>query len=310
MTKPTRALHVFLSKYTPQHNAGIVRALANLPPWFDTVMLFPGVGSQEWPDAFANKLVGGTIDIIQRQKLRLIIGRPLWTSWDAKAKKLGNHPFSAGVFSHDFYIEAAARLREAAAIVGADATAIDIEPYGRPSRSIHRRTVKPPGGKLDPMIAKQIINILPAGIVDYILPSSSYSPTGYPWAFNNLGVFRCDEKTYYVKNPARGVDASPPPYDRHLIGLWGHHVSMWDSRGRPRKGKWLVPANVINYDMKTVVEKFAGCRGQWVYINAYELARVLRSKRWYPRRKTIVRVRTSRCTFPRSTWLRGRRARR
>lgn len=265
-----RALYLLLKLRddTADTDRAIVDALSSLT-WFDHVILV--VPSwQDKPDAANHPLVRRAIDTCKVRGIRVIWGRWLWQAWpiaDVSPRHLDPIHYACAI----------ARIKAEAALLGADGTHLDMEPYAGASEKDHLRT---------PLTLEQQVQIRAAamtaveaaGPVDYIRPTSSNSPLHFCWSLLELGEHLCDSKTYYVKAPDYEVPkVSPPPWCKHLIDIWGCNVGL----GRPEDvvaGQLKLTADdVKTLDLSAIRWMFPECKGIWVYADYDILAKVIRS---------------------------------
>ena len=159
----------------------------------DVLMLYMHRNDADWKSDKAQQ----AIEMVKESKARLIWCRDLWPYYkikDVKAKDL---------YDPAYYVEEIKHLRAEADAMGADAVALDIEPYGdSPMKAVLKDKQGRSGVKLNSL--KQAIAdvIKKSGKVDYILPGGSTTDSHPYNTLSLLGENRISESTYY-NQPSR-----------------------------------------------------------------------------------------------------------
>jgi len=262
-----------LRKDTEQTDRAIVDALAQLR-WFTHVILT--VPSwQEVPEASEHELVRRAAAALREQGIGLVWGRWLWVAWPEGVK---DAPTSESHFEADFYSEAIRRVRRESASLGAVGTFLDAEPYGQSAQK--------PTMKFTELTESDRVRIhhavsqavAEAGPVDLIYPTSSMRPSHFGWPLADLGVLRCDSKTYYVRAPQYRLPVvRPPPGYEHRLDLWGVNVGLAATGSTDRRSQPLTVGELLALDLHDIRRQYPGCRGLWVYMDYSIMADVLRN---------------------------------
>jgi hypothetical protein len=137
------------------------------------------------------------IKMVKDSKARLIWCRDLWPYYKIKDVK------AKDIYNPSYYLEEIKHLRAEADEMGADAVALDIEPYGdSPMKLVLKDKKGRSGVKLNSLNQAISDVIKKTGQVDYILPGGS-TTDNHPYnVLCLLGENRISESTYY-NQPAR-----------------------------------------------------------------------------------------------------------
>lgn len=197
-------------------DAGITGVLFTLPTW------------QEKPDAVAHPLVQNALARCRALGLRIYWGRMLWIAWPGDLEVHADHPYDP-----TYYAAALARVQAEAAILRADGTYIDAEPYGRgPAQSIE--DVLLTGDQLHAMRHAILHAVRVAGPVDIIRPTAA-TRAEYQWAMRYLGNVWLDGTTRKLKSVTDWTPKTPPEgFGAQVIGAW----SCWVGEGGLTLDDW------------------------------------------------------------------------
>lgn len=290
MTKEIRALYVFwmcplpgFRRNAKEINMATLWALRRIPPWFTDVFFCIGVSCREWPGAWHDPMVRMALDAIRLRRKTLSLWQELWVSLDRVAKReTGFIASPEDPFGPAYCLYAATHLRGAADTLGVQKTGFNGEPYGNPTRSVHRGIVKPYYGRGDPRngiltadVFKNIRYACPVGIVDWIAPYRSTTGMGYPNAFAEIGKIGVSETTYKMKD----VDEFPS----YRLPMIGQSVSLDGALGS------FAIEECMAFDMTKVRERHEETIGRMIYI-PWSSPETISSRRWYPPRRKRRRV--------------------
>ena len=274
--KEPRFLHVLLKlrKDTVASDTRVVEALRKLRWFTHIILVIPSW--QERPNATEHPLVQQALRICRERKIPVVWGRWLWVAWRSKQDK---RPLTLdSEFDAAFYEAAILNVKREAKAIGAVATFLDAEPYGKcPQFSSLKR--KKLIDKDRRRIRRAIEDaVSKAGPVDLIYPSSSSPSWHYAWSMADLGILRCDSKTYYTRAKRYELPKIRPPHGfTHRVDLWGSAVGL----GRPEDvyhgNVTLTSPEVVALDLPRIRERFPNCRGFWVWVSHDILPEVIRS---------------------------------
>lgn len=293
MTQEIRVLYVFwmcplpgFRRNAKQINMATLWALRRIPSWFTGVYFCIGVSCQEWPGAWHDPMVRRALDAIRLRRKTLSLWQELWVSYDRVAKReTGFIASPEDPLDREYYLHAASHLRGAADTLGVPKTGFNGEPYGNPTRSVHRMVVKPYYGRgdqgngiLTPEVFTSIVAARPYGLVDYVAPYRSTSKFGYPNAIAYLGLRGVSETTYNMKD----VNEFPS----YALPMIGQSVSLDGARGS------FTIEECMAFDIKEVRKTHPETIGRMIYI-PWSSPETITSRCWYPprRRRRVVRAR-------------------
>lgn len=262
-----RILHVLLKlrEDTADTDAEIVEVLRNLPPWFNHVMLY--VPSwQDKPDAANHPLVRRAVNICREQwpsGIPVIWGRWLWEAWPKEGVPC---PAVADELNPAYYARAIATVKAEARCLDVAYTSLDVEPYAGCSQKVTLQGVDLTFGEQARIREAALAAVRSVGAVDFIKPTSSGRDSHFCWATNNLGKFRCDLKTYYIRAPKYEFPKMRPPQQcEHRIDVWGCNVGL----GRPEDVHGshvkLTVDDVKALDLSAIRWRYPTCLGVRVY---------------------------------------------
>ncbi len=270
-----RMLYVLLKlrSGTAAADARIVDALSDLR-WFTHVILV--VPSwQEKPAAMRNPLVRRAVRTCRVRGIGVVWGRWLWVAWPGDQARLPNPQshFDAG-----YYSSAIRRVKREARSLGAVATFLDLEPYGK---SVQKPTLKFRTLTDDERHRVQSAVSLATrrvGTVDLISPTSSMRASHFAWSLVGLGKLRCDSKTYYTRaTSTRWPTVKPPNGVTHRVHFFGSNLAM----GRPEDAvngqAPLTAAEVKSLDLSKIRTRYPQCDGLWSWVSYDILPDVIRS---------------------------------
>ncbi|MCO6436513.1 MAG: hypothetical protein J5J06_05450 [Phycisphaerae bacterium] len=230
---------------------------------------------QDRPLAVYDPLVREAAATLQSQGIHVVWGRWLWVAWSDGLAPGVQVPPPLAQFHAAFYAEAIEHLRREAEALGATATLLDVETYGRCAQKALQKLELTEGdravigGAVDAAVRR-------VGAVDVVLPTSSSRATHYAWPLGKLGLLRADNKTYYTPRGDGRVVANPPAGFVQRLDLWGSNVGLGRSVDVAGTFAKLTVDQAKAIDLETIRERWPECRGFWVYADHDILADVLR----------------------------------
>ena|GEM_PF-2015302 len=157
--------------------------------------------------------VVNAVETIQQSGVKLIWGRCLWPYYEHM-----NISFEAALNS-DYYSEEIEHLRAEAAVVGADAVALDLEPYGTsPMKPYLKGDYEFSDDQVVLLQAAVQDTVIGTGTVDYVFPAGSWDPRHPYSVLSSLGRIQISEHTYY--NNEAFINLIPYEYD-----IFGAHLN-------------------------------------------------------------------------------------
>ncbi len=272
-----RFLHVLLKLRddTIENDRRVVEALRELR-WFTHIILVTP-SWQEKPNATTHPFVVQALAICKEKNIPVVWGRWLWVAWQP-----GHHdraPTTGAEYDTTHYAQAISVLKREAKAIGAVATFLDCEPYGKCPQMISLKRKKLSDDDRRKMLQAMKSAVTISGRVDMVYPtSSSDSPWHFAWPMAELGVLRCDAKTYYARSPYYKLPRIlPPPGFTQRVDLWGSAVGL----GRPQDiyngNKTLTSSEVVALDLTKIRKRFPHCLGYWVWVSHDILPEVIRS---------------------------------
>jgi hypothetical protein len=265
-------LYLQLTDKSEEKDVAILRALLKVKrnAFTHAVVVVPSW--QRMPYAFRNPIVRRIITTCRAKGIALVWGRWLWVARPSD-KLDAPMPNSISHLDASYYAAALANVRAEARFLGAVGSFLDAEPYGD---SAQKPTLKFVAlNDVERVLISLAIAeaVAAAGPVDWIYPTSSASPTRYPWPMARLGRVRLDARPYYTRESDGEVIARPPAGYKHRLQLWGAFVLPKRTEISP--GLWTLNiSDAKRLDPNVMRQKHEHCMGIWLY-TGNETAKVL-----------------------------------